>query len=47
MCFNCGKIGHFSIKCPYDKNSDSDEDKFPRKKRNIKRETRKNIKEKS
>ena len=25
-CFACGKIGHFASKCPYAKNSDSDED---------------------
>jgi hypothetical protein len=25
-CFNCGKIGHFSSKFPYAKNSDSDEE---------------------
>ena len=25
-CFSCGKIGHFASKCPYAKNSDSDED---------------------
>ena len=25
-CFNCGKIGHFSSKCPYEKSSDSDKE---------------------
>ena len=25
-CFSCVKIGHFASKCPYAKNSDSDED---------------------
>jgi hypothetical protein len=24
--FNCGKIGHFAAKCPYAKNSESDEE---------------------
>ena len=26
MCFDCGRIGQFSSKCPYAKNSDSDEE---------------------
>jgi hypothetical protein len=43
-CFNCSKIGHFATKFPYGKNSDSDEEEVPKKKRNIKRETRKEIK---
>ena len=25
-CFNCGKIGHFSSKCPYARGSYSDEE---------------------
>jgi hypothetical protein len=38
-CFNCGKIGHFSSKCPYqkkDQNSD-DEKKYKYKKFNKKK----------
>jgi hypothetical protein len=31
MCFNCGKIGHFVAKCPYAKNSESDEEGVPKK----------------
>jgi hypothetical protein len=31
MCFNCGKIGHFSNKFPYAKNIDSDEEEAPKK----------------
>ena len=31
-CFNCGKIGHFSFKCPYAKGSQSDqEEETPKK----------------
>jgi hypothetical protein len=39
ICFNFGKIDHFSSKCPYAKNLDSDED-LAINKRNIKMETR-------
>jgi hypothetical protein len=31
ISFNCGKIGLFSSKCSYAKNSDSDEEEFPKK----------------
>jgi hypothetical protein len=30
-CFNCGKIGNFSNKYPYDNKSDSDEEEDPKK----------------
>jgi hypothetical protein len=32
-CFNCGKIGHFGAKCPYDKNVDSDDEDYHKKKK--------------
>jgi hypothetical protein len=31
MCFNCGKVGHFSSKFPYAKNIYSDEEESPKK----------------
>jgi hypothetical protein len=30
-CFNFGKNGHFATKCPYARNSDSDEEEIPKK----------------
>jgi hypothetical protein len=30
-CFNCGKVGHFANKCPYVRNSDGDEEEYPKK----------------
>ena len=33
-CFNCGKIGHFSTKCPYAKNIYSDDEEYVPKKEN-------------
>jgi hypothetical protein len=46
--FNCGKIGHFVNKCPYDKKSDSDEEDDPNKEKkyengNIRTVFKKNI----
>jgi hypothetical protein len=43
-CFNCGKIGHFSTKCPYAKNSESDEEEVPKKEKKYQKETRKETK---
>jgi hypothetical protein len=31
ICFNFGKIGHFVVKFPYSKNSESDEEEVPKK----------------
>jgi hypothetical protein len=44
ICFNCGKIGHFSSKCPHAKNIDSDEEEAPKKENKYKRETREETK---
>jgi hypothetical protein len=37
ICFNCGKIGHFSTKCLYSKNSESDEEESPKKENKYKK----------
>jgi DNA-directed RNA polymerase subunit N (RpoN/RPB10) len=37
ICFNCGKIGHSSSKCPYAKKLDSDEEEFPKKEKKYKK----------
>ena len=53
ICFNCGKIGHFSSKCPYKHaESDDDEDETPKKetryeKKNQKKNNRKFFKKKN
>jgi hypothetical protein len=43
-CFNCGKIGEFSNKCPYDKKSDSDEEEDPKKEKKYQKRNRKDKK---
>jgi hypothetical protein len=35
--FYCGKIGHFSSKCPYAKKSNSDEEESPKKEKKYKK----------
>jgi hypothetical protein len=30
-CFDCGKVGHFYSKCPYEKGLDSDDEEVPMK----------------
>ena len=46
-CFNCGKIGHFANKCPYDKKSDSDEEEDPNKEKKYQNRNKKGDKRKS
>ena len=36
-CFNCGKIDHFSNKCPYAKNKENDEEEVPNKEKKYKK----------
>jgi hypothetical protein len=45
--FNCGGIGHFASKCPYAKNSDSDEEEAPKKEKKYKKGNKKENKRNS
>jgi hypothetical protein len=36
-CFNYGKVGHFSFKCPYARHSNSDEEEYPMKEKKYKK----------
>ena len=39
-CFNCGKVGHFSSKCPYPKKEESDDEETQNHKEPKKSKTR-------
>ena len=44
ICFNCGKIGHFSSKFPYAKKSNNDEEESPKKENKYKKGDMRRIK---
>jgi hypothetical protein len=47
ICFNCGKIGHFSSKCPYPKQEESDDERtFKEQKKSQTKDKRKVYKKK-